>query len=108
MKPLFCPTCRRRVIPPKQFTKIKGKLNINCGYPNCKGVVTLDLRDKKRYLVYESNKEVFRSDTITECIKHILGSTTLLSWYEYFKDRPTHIIDTEQNKKTIWSTKAHL
>lgn len=43
MKPLFCPKCHKRVIPPKFLTKanIQGNININCGDNKCKGVVKI-------------------------------------------------------------------
>lgn len=42
MKPVFCPKCRKRIIPPKMFKNLKmaegSKIQLNCGDTNCSGV----------------------------------------------------------------------
>ena len=41
MKPVFCPKCHKRIIPPKFLinggANIQGNIKLKCGDPKCKG-----------------------------------------------------------------------
>ena len=43
MKPLFCPNCHKRIIPPKFLlnSNIQGNIKLKCGDEKCKGVLTI-------------------------------------------------------------------
>lgn len=43
MKPLFCPKCHKRVMPPKFLSNvnIQGNINLKCGDVKCKGEVKI-------------------------------------------------------------------
>jgi hypothetical protein len=45
MKPVFCPRCHKRIIPPKFLinggASIQGNIKIKCSDPKCKGEVII-------------------------------------------------------------------
>ena len=49
MKSIFCPKCRKRIMPPSflKNVNIQGNININCGDANCKGVFKIKPKENK-------------------------------------------------------------
>lgn len=63
-----------------------------------------------KFQVYShtSTAPIAEFDKLTFCIHLIWNhlADSKLSWKDYFRSNPMHIVDTERNK-TVWSTKCH-